>query len=68
MAEPNCGRKTVYRPPTTLVNPFHGRPANVVDAMAGVPSSTPGMKSLKGIVAGLLRLSRVISVIRFTCT
>jgi len=66
MAERKWGMKTAYRP-TTLVNPFHGRPANVVDAMAGVPSSTPGMKSLKGIVAGLLRLLRIrpISVVRF---
>jgi len=29
--------------------------------MAAVPASTPGMKSLKGIIAGLLCLSPVIS-------
>ena len=61
MAEPKWNRQIVYRPKTSYLSPFLSRPTGVVNAMAAVPSSTPGMKSLKGIIAGLLCLSPAIS-------
>jgi len=55
MSEHIWSRHGVGYRPTAFVNPFLCRPASVVNAMAAMPTSTtPGMKSLKGIVAGLL--------------